>query len=113
MMKKNWAASLKENFFFFPHGQSSSCRADIGFIGNMCFEVSNKKQDESGGILILDKKISDKNFLLINLYKATKESEQLNTLLILSNPLDDITDLHCKSIILGGDFNTFANLTYN
>ena len=79
----------------------------------MCFEVSNKKQDESGGILILDKKISDKNFLLINLYKATKESEQLNTLLILSNPLDDITDLHCKSIILGGDFNTFANLTYN
>ena len=26
--------------------------------------------------------------------------------------MDDITDLHCKNIILGGDFNIFFNLTY-
>ena len=28
---------------FFSHGQSNSCRVAIGFIGNMRFEVSNKK----------------------------------------------------------------------
>ena len=46
----------------------------------MSFEVSNKKQDESGRILILDVKVKDNDFLLINLYNANKESEELNTL---------------------------------
>ena len=78
----------------------------------MSFEVSNKKQDESGRILILDVKVSDSDFLLINLYNANKESEQLNALSTVCNLLDDITDLRCKYIILGGDFNTFFNLTY-
>ena len=49
---------------------------------------------------------------LINLYNGNKESEQLHTLLTLCNLLDDITDLHFKNIILGGDFNVFFNLTY-
>ena len=57
-------------------------------------------------------KVGDNDFLLINLYNANKESEQLNTLSTLCNVLDDITDMHCKNIILGGDFNIFFNLTY-
>ena len=97
---------------FFSHGQSNSCAVAIGFIGNMSIEVSNKKQDKSGRILILDVKVSDNDLLLINLYNANKESERLNNLSTLYNLLDDITDLHCKSTILGGDFNTFFNLTY-
>ena len=56
-------------------------------------------------------KVSDNDFLLINLYNANK-SEQLNTLSTLCNRLDDITDSHCKKIILGGDFNIFFNITY-
>ena len=57
-------------------------------------------------------KVSDNDFLLINLYNANKESEQLNTLSTLCNLWDDITDLDCKNIILGGDFNIFFNVTY-
>ena len=57
-------------------------------------------------------KVGDNDFLLINLCNANKESEQLNTLSTLYNLLDDITDLHYKNIILGGDFNIFFNLTY-
>ena len=78
----------------------------------MRLEVSNEKQDKSGRILISDVRGSDNDFLLIDLYKANKESEQLNTLSTLFNILDDITDLHCKKIILGGDFNIYFNLTY-
>ena len=63
-------------------------------------------------MLILDVKVSDNDFLVVNLYNANKESEQLNTLSTRCNLLDDITDLHCKNIILGGDFNIFFNLTY-
>ena len=79
----------------------------------MSFEASNKKQDESGRILILDTKVSDNGFLgiMINLYNANNESEQLNTLSTLCNLLDDINDLHCKNIILGEDVNVFFNLT--
>ena len=46
----------------------------------MSIEISNEKQDKSDGILILDVKISDNDFLLIILYNANKESEQLHTL---------------------------------
>ena len=38
-------------------------------------------------------KVSDNDFLPINLYNANKESKQLNTLLFLIIILDDITDL--------------------
>ena len=56
-------------------------------------------------------KVSDNDFLQINLYNANKESEQLNTLSTLCNVLDYITELHCKNITLGGDFDIFFNLT--
>ena len=109
--EKKWNGEFKRKLFF-PHGQSNSCGVAIGVIGNMSFEVSNKKQDESGRIPILDVKVSDSDFLLINLYNANKKSEQLNALSAVCNLLDDITDLRCKYIILGGDFNIFFNLTY-
>ena len=56
-------------------------------------------------------RVNDNDFSLMNLYNVNKESEQLNTRSV-SKFLDDITDLHCKNIILGGDFNIFCNLTY-
>ena len=62
----------------------------------MSFEVSNIKQDKSDRIPILDTKVSNNDFLLINLYNSNKKSEQLNTL----------------SIILGGDLDKFLNLKY-
>ena len=43
----------------------------------------------------------------MNLYNVNNESRQLNTLSTLCNLLDDITDLNCKNIILGGGFNIF------
>ena len=62
----------------------------------MNFEVSNKKQDESGRILNLDVKISNNDFLLINLYNVNKEEfEQVNILSTLYNLLDNITGLNC------------------
>ena len=68
-------------------------------------------------------KVSDNDFLLINIDNANKESEQRNThstLCILMgnitsplcNLLDDITDLQCKNITLGGDLSILFNLRY-
>ena len=50
-------------------------------------------------------KVDDTTFLLNNLYNSNKECEQLNVLTTLCNLLTNITDLHCKNVIFGGDFN--------
>ena len=71
---KKWNDEFKRKLFF-SHGQSNSCGVAIGFIGKTGFEVSNKKQDDSGRILILDVKVGDNNFLLINLSNANGHLE--------------------------------------
>ena len=78
----------------------------------MNLNILNKIQDNDGRILILDVQVDDAAFLLINLYNANKECEQLNVLTTLCNFLSNITDLHCKNIIFGGDFNAFFNTNY-
>ena len=97
-----WQDELKEKLFF-SHGQSNSCGVAIGFLGNMSFNVLNKIQDNDGRTLILDVQVDD--FLLLNLYNADKECEELNFLTTPCNLLSNITDLHCKNIIFGGDLN--------
>ena len=78
----------------------------------MNFNVLNKIQDNDGRILILDKQVDDAAFLLINLYNANKKCEQLNVVAILCNFLSNATDLHCKNIIFGGDFNVLFDTNY-
>ena len=84
----------------------------IGFLGNMNFNILDKIQDNDGRILILDMQVDDAAFLLINLYKANEECKQLNVLTTLCNFLSNITDLHCKNIIFGRDFNVFFDTNY-
>ena len=58
--QSKWNNEFKGKLFF-SHGQSNSCGVAIGFTGNIRLEVSNKKQDDSGKILILDVKIGLNN----------------------------------------------------
>ena len=109
--EKRWQDELKGKLFF-SHGHSNSCGVAIGILLNMNFNVLNKIQDNDGRILILDVQVDDAAFLLINLYNANKECEQRNVLTTLCNFLSNITDLHCKNVIFGGDFNVFFNTSY-
>ena len=59
--------------------------------------------------MILEVEIENENYLLINLYNANTETEQLKTLNILSTLLEQIQNIGEKSIILGGDFNFYCN----
>ena len=52
-------------------------------------------------------KIENELLLLINLYNANTENEELSTLSDLSNVLDKIGDINNKSIVFGGDFDLF------
>ena len=102
--EKRWQGDLKGKIFF-SHGLRNSRGVAIGFLGNMNFNVLNKIQYK-------DSIFDDAAFLLISLYNANKECEQLNVLTTLCNFLSNITGLHCKNIIFGGDFNVFFDTNY-
>ena len=78
------------------------------FYGFQNLSVNKAVSDNSGRILILDIKIDDYMFLLINFYNANTDKEQINTLNILSNRIKDF-DTTGKHLIFAGDFNFFHN----
>ena len=66
-------------------------------------------RDNVGHILVIEVKIDDSVFVLINIYNANTGSEQLHTLNDLVNILETIEDIQNKSVVLGGDFNVILN----
>ena len=54
--------------------------------------------------LIIEAKINEDSFIIINIYNSNTESEQLKTFSILQNMLDDI-EISNKQIVFWGDFN--------
>ena len=71
--------------------------------------MNNQKTDNDGRILILDVTINDVNLVLINLYNASTETEQVSVLNILSSILEKFDVTIEKNLILAGDFNLFLN----
>ena len=89
---------------FFSHGKTNSCGVAKGYYRKKSFKLLSKFNDKSGRVLILEVKIENEVLLLINLYNANTENEQLSTLSDLSNMLEKIDDINNKSILFG-DFN--------
>ena len=98
-----------EGQLFFSHGKTNSCGVAIGFVGTKALNILNIKRDNLGRILVIEVKIDDSVFVLINIYNANTESEQLHTLNDLINILETFEDIQDKSVVLGGDFNVIFN----
>ena len=92
---------------FYSHGKTNSCGVLTGFYGNKTFKLVKEMSDKNGRILILDVIIDDSEFLLINLYNANTELEQLKTLAELERLLVNFDIDSDKKIIFSGDFNIF------
>ena len=71
--------------------------------------ILNIKRDNLGRILVIEVKIDDSVFVLINIYNAKTEPEQSHTLNDLINILETFEDIRSKSVVLGGDFNVILN----
>ena len=89
--EQKWRDNFGGNIF--SHGKRNSCGVLICYIGKHNFVVDNQKTDNNGRILILDVAINDVNFVLINLYNADTETEQVSVLNNLSSLLEkfDVT----------------------
>ena len=82
----------------------------ISYIGTHNFVVNNHKTGNDGRILTLDITFNDVNFVLINLYDANTETEQVSVLNNLSSLLETFDVTLEKNLILGGDFNLYLHL---
>ena len=82
------------------------------FLGSLSslLELIQLKHDDNGRLLVIEVKIENTISLLINIYNANTETEQLQTLSNFSNILKTFDDIHNKSIIFGGDFNLFLDI---
>ena len=106
--EQKWRDKFGGNSFF-SHGKRYSCGVLISYTGTHNFVVSNLKNDNDGGILILDVTINNVNSVLINLYDANTEREQVYVLNNLSSLLEKLDVTSEKNLISSGDFNLFLN----
>ena len=72
--------------------------------------MNNQETDNDDRILILDVTINHLNFVLINLYNANAETEQVSVLNNLSWLFEKFDVTLEKNLIFEGDFNLFLNL---
>ena len=72
---------------------------------------TNKKSDKSGRVLLVEATIDDTVFVLINIYNANTEFEQLESLSDLVSIIDKVKDIQSKNIVLGGDFNVIFDIS--
>ena len=104
---KNGKKTLKLQFF--SHGKSNSCGVLIAYFGTGTFIVKKKQTDNEGRILILDVSINDSEYILINLYNANTENEQIDVLSSLFELLEEFDICPAKQLVMPGDFNLFFN----
>ena len=100
--QNEWHNEFKGEPYFF-HGTANSCSVLIGFITTKKFSVSKMSKDSKGRILIVEVVA----FILVNLYNANTEVEQLKTICELDLLLDDFLLDDSKNIVIAGDLNLF------
>ena len=101
-----WRDGFKGELFF-SHGATNSCYIIIGYLSSNKIKVNRIKNDKQGRILIVDADIDDEIYLLINLYNANTETEQIKTIYELDQLLSAFSLDSNNKIKLAGDFNLF------
>ena len=94
---------------FFSNGKSNSCGVFIAFFGSKSVTITKEISDNNGSILVLQVKIDDEIYLLVNLYNSNTEPEQLETLHELETILLKFDVNEYNHIIFSSDFNIFFN----
>ena len=90
----------------FSHAPSNSCGVLIAFYGNQDITAKKKLSDKKRRVLVLDTRIDDSDFLLINIYNANTEKEQVSVLDELTTILSNFENT-LNHVTFAGDFNIF------
>ena len=98
---KNWKKDFKGPVFFLSR-KSNSCGVLIVYFGTGTFTIKKQQTDKEGHILILDVSSNDSEYILINLYNANTENEQIDVLSSLSKLLEDFAISLTKQLVMVG-----------
>ena len=94
----------------YSHGESDSRGVLIAFRESLSFQIENEIKDKNGRILILQVNIQGSNYILINIYNANTEQQQLTILNLLDEFIDTIEINRETQILVGGDLNFIHDL---
>ena len=97
----------KEDFHgkvFFSHGKTNSCGVLTSYLATEKCTVKKQQTDIDDRILILDVSINDFKYILINLYNANTEKEEIEVLsnliaLFRTFDIDQINTFLCLEIL--------------
>ena len=78
-------------------------------MGNLNFLVNRPVGNKNGRILILDVNIDEIRYVLVHIYNANTEVEQVQVLSELSELMKNINFLEENRIVLVGDLNVFSD----
>ena len=78
-IQQKWKDELNGQIFF-SHSKSNSPGDFIAFFGSKSVTITKEISDNNGCKLVLQVKIDDKIYLLVNLYNSNTELDQLETL---------------------------------
>ena len=96
--EKVWSDEF-EGQLFFSRIKTNSCGVAIGFVGSKALNILNVKRDNLGRILVIEVKIYDSVFVLINIYNANTKPEQLHTFNDLTTILESFKDIQHKNVV--------------
>ena len=103
--------NIRKNDFngsaFYSHGTSQSCFVLIAYFGNLNFSVNKQVGDKNGRILILDVNTDEIRYVLVNIYSANTEDEQVQVLSELSELMKNINFFEKNRIVSAGALNAF------
>ena len=93
----------------YSHGSNDNRGVLIAFREGLDIKIENEIKDTNRRVIILKACIQGSDFLLINIYNANVEKEQLHTLEMLDSLIDRVNVSNDIKVILGGDLNFHFN----
>ena len=100
-----WTTQFSCGKIFYSHGQCNARGVLIGVRKNLDFKLEDIRSDDEGRFLILKSIIQDMPFLLVNIYNANYEHEQVKVLQTIKSLIYELNEEHDYKVIVGGDFN--------
>ena len=111
LSQKTWEEEFgNENKLLFSHGKSNARGVAIGICGNLDYDIIKTESDNEGRFLIVEIKIGNEVFILINLYNENNECDQLKLLSLFEKSMEKFEPIDERNIILAGDFNFIFDL---
>ena len=100
-----WMKELKCDQIYFSHGENNARGTFIGLSKNLEYTVESEYSDDRGRFVVLKCIIQDSPFLLVSIYNADNETEQVSVIESIRSTIDTLDPDHSYNVVLGGGFN--------